>query len=152
HDSDAGARDGILSNDKIANDAAPAGNGAPTRFELRFHERNQSAAEANDPRDGRHELAEPDERRVDNDEVDGLGEIGGREVLRVGPLAHDDARIVPKRERELAVAYIDGVDLACAARKQAISEATGRGAHVDGDNASNVESGGAERLERAVEL
>src|SRR5207249_1231013 len=140
-------RDGVLADGGIANHAATFRRGLLSRFELRFDERDERAVRPEYARDGGHQLREPDERRVDDDEIDRLGEVGRREILGVGALAYDDAGIVAQRLGELSVAHVDGVHLADASREQAIGESSGRGAYVDGVRRADVESQRAKRLE-----
>ena len=86
-------RDGAVAYRAIADDAPPAIGCFSAGFELRLHEGHERAPDAQDASNGRQEFGEPDERRVHDDEVDGLGEIAAGEIARVGAFAHDHARV-----------------------------------------------------------
>ena len=96
----------------IAHDALAARGLFAADLELRLHERDELAAGAGAPRDRGEQLAEADERRVDDDEIAGPPTLLGLERSRVRPLQHDDARIDAQLVRELAVADVDRDDLA----------------------------------------
>ena len=82
------------------------------------------------------------EGNVDDDEVDGLGEVEG--VAGVELFDDDDAEIVTEFLVELAVSDVDGVDLLRAALEEAVGEAAGGGADVEPGHSRGVDSEGVE--------
>ena len=93
--------------------------------------------------------AERDERHVDRDEADRLGERRGGQGPGVRPLHRDDPRIAAQRLGELAAPDVEGVDAARAALQQDVGEAAGRRADVEADAARRVD---LERIERGGQL
>ena len=85
-------------------------------------------------------------------EMDGLGEIGFREVSGIGSFANDHARVDSQTLCELSVADIDGVRPSAHLARQAISEPARRRSDVDGNHASRLRDQGAKRLERGSSL
>ena len=118
---------------RVADDAAFADLGA-ARLELRFHERDDVGAGAEQRRHDRQDVAERDERDVDRDDVERravAGQIAARERARVDALDHVDARIAADLPVELAVADVERDDARGAALQQHVGEAAGRGADVE---------------------
>jgi hypothetical protein len=122
---------------------------SPTDLELRLDQCEDGAALAHDLARRRQELAEPDERRVDHHEIDGLSEITGAEVARVGALAHDDPPIAAQLRMELSRADVDRMHARRAPREQAVGEAPRRGPEIGAHPAAHVDP---QRVERPLEL
>src|SRR2546427_3884372 len=131
-----------VSNDTLAHLGAAG-------FELGLDERNHVAAWPQDRRHHGQDLAERDERDVDDDEVDRAGQVAGREVARIEALDDDHARIVSKRPVELAVADVERDHAQRAALDEGVGETAGRGADVERLASLDLN---AKRVERMSEL
>ena len=118
-------------------------------LELRLHHGNDIGVgrRARSQR-GQHR-GQRDERQVGDDEVDRPTDRLGGQVADVGALHDRHPRIGPQRPGELAVADVDGDDLAGAAVQQHLGEPAGRGAGVQAAPAVDRD---AERVERADQL
>ena len=81
-------------------------------FELRLHQRDDVGARGQERRQRRQDVAERDERDVDDDESTGCGTSCGGQRARVDAFEHDDARIVAQLPVELAVADVERDDAA----------------------------------------
>ena len=76
-------------------------------------------------------MPQRDERDIDGDDVEGPGQVGGRQIARVDVLEHDDARVGAQAPVELPVADVEGDDLARAALQQHVGEAARGRADVE---------------------
>ncbi len=94
-------------------------------------------------------LAQRDERDVDGDQVEGTGQVVGRQIAGVDVLAHDHARVGAQAPVELSVADVERDDLPRAALQQHVGEAAGRRADVERERAGDLD---AERVERVREF
>src|ERR1700675_2582394 len=93
-------------------------------LELGLHQRADMTAWGRPERgNDRAEVSgEQDERYVDRDEVDRLGEGLGRESAGIRPLHRHDARVAAQRPGELSAAHVESVDPARAALQQDVRE------------------------------
>ena len=92
---------------------------------------------------------EPDKARVAGHEIDWLRDLGARQIARVHPLMHDDARVLPQLPGELSAPDIDRVHPRRAPCQQHIGKAPGRGTDVKRDKPGRIER---EMVERMREL
>jgi hypothetical protein len=112
-------------------------------LELRLDQRHDRRGRRHHPEHGRQRQAQRDERDVDRGQVGRLRQ--GFEPAHVGALHDHHARVAAQSVVELAVAHVERVHPARAALEQDVGEAAGRGAHVQGDGARDVQPPGVER-------
>ncbi len=123
----------------VAHHALPLGHGRPARLELgldqehevrsrgghRSAQRGQHRAQRNERQVGHHQRAR-DEAGV------GLLQPVDGEGADVHPLEHHDPVVRPQAGVELPVAHVHGIDAQRTPLQQAVREAAGRGAGVEG--------------------
>ncbi len=122
----------------VAHDAAPPHLPLP-HLELGLDQRDEPRLGPRQGEGSGQDEGERDEARIADDEIDGLGDLLGRQVAGIGALEHDDPRIVAQRPGQLAVADIHGVDPGSTTPQQDLREAAGRGADVDRDGARGID-------------
>src|SRR4029079_16676766 len=99
--------------------------------------------------DGGQDLAQGDERDVDDDEIRAVWELFGRDGARVGALDHRDALVRSQAVVELAIGDVERDHVGGAALQQAVGEAAGGGADVERAATGRVDP---QRVERVREL
>ena len=99
---------------------------------------------------GRQDLAQRDERDVDDDQVRRVRELLGRERAGVDALDHGHARVLAQAPVELAVGDVERDHVRRAALQQAVGEAAGGRADVQRRGGRRPAT--AERVERVGEL
>src|SRR3989442_7504611 len=114
---------------RVSND--PLAHLGTTRFELGLDQRNHVATWPQDRWHDGQDLAERDERDVDDDEVDQAWQITGGEVARIEAFDDDHTRIVSQRPVELAVADVERDHARRAALEQGVGEPSGRSPDVE---------------------
>ncbi len=95
---------------------------------------------------------EGDEGAIRDEEGDGgkrLGEGGGRKVACVAAFHDHDARVLAELPGQLAAADVDGEDAGGSVLEEAVGEAAGGRAEVDGGEAGGVD---VESLESVFQL
>ena len=115
-------------------------------LELRLDEAEHLSGGLEQLLDGWKDDLQRDERYVHHRQVQRLTEILRRDIADVGPLHHDDAGVGADLPRQLAVADVDGEDLAGPLLQQAVGKAAGRCAGVAADKAGRVDAEIAQRL------
>ena len=133
---------------RIAHDAAAA-EPVAAGFELRLHQRDHRAVRAQIRDRARHDRAQRDERRVDDDQIEAAGKRIVGEQPEIRPLDHGHARILAQLPGQLSVADVERDDRARAVREQRIGEAAGRSADVEHVEAGRIER---KRRQRPLEL
>ena len=108
------------------------------RFKLRLNEAQHLPCGLQKRLYDRKNQAERDKRYVDDRQVKRLAQILRCNIADVRPLHDDDARVVADFPRQLAIAHVDGKDLACPLLEQAV----GKPARGRAGVAANVASGG----------
>ena len=91
-----------------------------------------------------------DEARIADDEIDRLGNLGRRQVPRIGPLEHDDPRVGAQPRVELPVADVDGMHPRGAAAQQDVGEPAGRCTDVETDEPGGIDREGVQPGDQLV--
>lgn len=107
-------------------------------FELGLDE-HQQVGPGGDLPQPRKQQARGNERDVDGDEIDPLGETGSLQSSGIGAFEHPDTRIVAEPRVELAVADVHRRDLARSRLEQAVRKATGGRADIQADPAGGID-------------
>ena len=119
--------------------AAPVDLGPPG-LELRLHEQDHRRPRLAQRHQHRDDHAQRDERHVDDHDVDRPADRVRRRVADVRPLEHHDPRVGADARVQLAVADVEGDDLAGARGQQAVGEPAGRRADVERPAAGDVDA------------
>ena len=112
----------------------------PSDLELRLHEGDDLGPRCDDLDERRNHVLERDERDVDGNDVDRIGDVLRLEVSGVDPFANDDTRVVTQAGVHLIVSDVERVDFGCPVLKQAVGEPAGRGADVETDPALDFDA------------
>jgi hypothetical protein len=126
-----GALDSDTPHQRVADHALATPNVLATGFELRFDERDEQPADAQDLGDGSDQFLDANEGSIDRDPIDRFVEVTRHEVSCIDAIAAHHPWIASQLVGELPLAYIDGVNPGGAALQQAISESTRRCPNVD---------------------
>lgn len=128
---------------RIPDDAALA-DLAAFEFELGFDEADEVTAGCQDGKGAGQDEVEGDEGDIDNDDGGGFSGVGKGEVAAIEFFPGDDAGILAQFPGELVRADIEGVDAEGAALEEAIGEAAGRSADIDGDFVLGIDGEGVQ--------
>lgn len=110
------------------------------RFELRFHERDERAAGAEERPDGGEDGFQRNERKVHHDEIEiAAWEIRGGEVAGVDFFEIGDTRVGAEFGVELRAADVDAHDIGGAGLERAVGEAAGGSADVEDVGVAQIE-------------
>ncbi len=128
----------------IAHDATFAHSRSPC-FELRLHEQHRVGVRGRAAHERRRHRAQRDERQVGDHEIDRPADLVGLEIARVGALQHGHACVGAQRPRELTAPDVDGDDAPRPCLQQAVGEAAGRGAEIEGAHSFHHDREAVER-------
>jgi len=138
--------DGLSSRHIVTHDAAFT-DVLPADFELRLHQNHRlppaplvAIACVHRILHGRDDECSRDETHVHADEIDGFGDVLGREIACICFLQKPDARVTAEAEVELAVPGIDGDNARGAVLQQAIGEAARGGSDIHAHLAGHVDA------------
>jgi hypothetical protein len=133
----------------IDDDTAAATGFRASGFELGFHEGDEVPAGTHQCGDGAQEAAEGDEGTVEDGEVEGLegrGEMGGGQGAGIDAFEGEDTRVLTEFPSQLALTDIDGGDGRDAVLEEAIGEAAGGGADIEGAQVLDLKMEGSEGM------
>ncbi len=102
-------------------------------LELGLDQRQDGGVLLHKLKDSRYDDSEGNKRNVDRDEVDRLADGFKGQVANVGPFDDSNARVLSQFPSQLAIADIDGVNLARTVLEQAVGEAARGRAHIEAD-------------------
>src|SRR5215831_13401123 len=111
----------------------------PRCFELRFDQRHDGRACAEERADRGQNEFQRDEAHVHRGKIRRLGELRGIERADVGLLHRYDLAARGDARVKLAGPDIDGINASCAARRQHLGKAAGRSADIETDSAGYIE-------------
>ena len=119
-------------------------------FKLRFDQRDNATTSAGERQGGGENFAQGNKRAINGHHIGPLKtlwEIGASEMAGIGFIHYMHAMILAQMPRKLASADIHRENLFRAVLQEAIREAPGGGAQVDGDSAFDFNG---ERLEKGL--
>jgi hypothetical protein len=132
---------------RIEDDAAAAAGFRASGFELGFDEGDEVSAGTHQGGDGAQEAAEGNEGTVENGEIEELErrrEMGGGKGAGIDAFKGQNTGVLTEFPGELALADIDGGDGRSAVLEEAIGEAAGGSADVEGTQVPDLKMEGGE--------
>ena len=109
-------------------------------LKLRFDEADDVPIRFEHLKDWPEDEGQRNERNIDDNEIDGLRQIGRREVADVKALSRDDPFVAAQFPRELVRSDIIGIDFRGTALEDTIGEAASRGPGIEDDFPVDIES------------